>query len=94
MIGVIQPACYASIVKKADFRNISEQNVHMFICNLSDHFDLYLKRCQIRNTTIPVSSSGVKFNMRQNNAVPFNVVCFVSKFCTYFSSLKFDIIDG
>lgn len=43
MFQFIQPACYASIENKTNFRNDSEQNIHRFYFWLPKQYDLYQK---------------------------------------------------
>lgn len=40
VIWFVKLAYYASIVNKPNFRNVGEQNVHMYIFDLSKHNDL------------------------------------------------------
>lgn len=48
MIRFFQCAHYALIVNKANFRNMSEQNVQRVISEVPKHYYLFLERCQSR----------------------------------------------
>lgn len=50
IIGFIQTFCYDSMVNKTNFRNIREQNVHSFMFDFPEYYDLYLQQSKIRNT--------------------------------------------
>lgn len=54
IIGFIQTLCYESMVNKTNFRNIREQNVHSFIFDLPEYYDLYLQQSNTLDTCLDV----------------------------------------
>lgn len=54
IIGFIQTLCYESMVNKTNFRNIREQNVHSFIFDLPEYYDLYLQQNNTLDTCLDV----------------------------------------
>lgn len=54
IFGFIQTLCYESMVNKTNFRNIREQNVHSFIFDLPEYYDLYLQQSNTLDTCLDV----------------------------------------